>query len=41
MKDIRKNYVDNDYEVAENLDIDIEYLHDIGESYGLPYKHVR
>ncbi|BEI53988.1 hypothetical protein [Lactiplantibacillus plantarum] len=41
LKAIRKNYVDSDYEVAENLDIDIEYLHDIGESYGLPYKHVK
>ncbi|MDV0429505.1 hypothetical protein RXV91_01240 [Lactiplantibacillus sp. DA1] len=38
---LRKCYAENDYELADDLGIQVDYLHEVGQSYGLHYKHVR
>mgnify|MGYP000410750019 FL=1 len=37
---ISKSNVDNDYEVADELGIQVDYLHTVGLMYGLRYKSI-
>lgn len=37
---ISKSNVDNDYEVADDLGIQVDYLHTVGLMYGLRYKSI-
>ncbi|VDG33332.1 hypothetical protein [Lactobacillus plantarum subsp. plantarum] [Lactiplantibacillus mudanjiangensis] len=39
LKDIVKEHPENDYEVAEDLGLQIPYLHEIGFTYGFNFKH--
>lgn len=38
---IKKEHPDNDYEVADELGVQVPYLHEVGITYGLDFKHVR
>ena len=38
---IRKEHPETDYEVADELGVQVTYLHEIGVTYGLDFKHVK
>ncbi|KRN29206.1 hypothetical protein IV38_GL000086 [Lactobacillus selangorensis] len=40
IKKASKEDVDDDYEVAEELGVQVDYLHEVGSAYGLKYKHL-
>lgn len=38
---IKKEHPDTDYEVADELGVQVPYLHEVGITYGLDFKHVK
>lgn len=38
---IKQQYAENDYEIADDLGLQVDYLHEVGFSYGLHFKHVK
>lgn len=39
IKRIKKDHPENDYELADDLGMQLNYLHEIGFTYGLHFKH--
>lgn len=39
IKRLKSNHPENDYEVADDLGMQLNYLHEIGFTYGLHFKH--
>lgn len=38
---LRSEHPDNDYEIADELGVQVPYLHEVGITYGLDFKHVK
>lgn len=38
---IKKEHPDTDYEVADELGVQVPYLHEVGITYGLDFKHAK
>lgn len=41
LEEIRHKYAENDYEIADDLGLQVDYLHEVGFSYGLHFKHIK
>lgn len=41
LKELATERVDDDYEIADELGVRVDYLHDVGIMYGFEFKHSR
>lgn len=41
LEELKNEWHDNDYEIADDLGLQVDYLHEVGHTYGLHFKHVK